>query len=390
MAKMAKMERRVVEKLRGSLKVLSVRGVELKLHFSLIFLLAYVVLIASIQFPAIVRQSGLSIVSLRLGPWLSGLIFALGLFLSVALHEFGHVWVAQAFGVRVRGITLMMLGGISEMERAPEEPFAEFKLAVIGPLVSLALAGILFILRTHVTLPEVKLFAYWIGNANLVLAIFNLLPIFPLDGGRALRSILAVKSGQARATDISARISRVCSWLLGVWGFWTFNIILVMIAFFIYNASQAELNLMNSRGLLRGIKVSEIINRIPPIHEKVPLGQAATEMRRLRSPILPVVFDSGHIGLLSLEKLKAIRGENWFETSISEISEPANRILKMSDFVSDVLSDLLGSPLRALPVVDEGNVVGIVKYTDVVEALRYKSIEEPSLAPASSEGKRSA
>ena len=131
-----------------SLKLFTIRGVELRVDFSLLLLAAYVIFVAAAQFPYVARSAGVDAAELSGSPAVWGVLFALGLFCSIVLHEFGHVLVAQASGVKVRSVTLMMLGGVSEMDRLSKAGYTEFKVSVIGPLVSLALYGLLSLLRS--------------------------------------------------------------------------------------------------------------------------------------------------------------------------------------------------------------------------------------------------
>ena len=214
---------------------------------SLVFILFYVILVSAAQFPLVVYKANILPRYLPIGPWMSGLIFSIGLFVSVAIHEFGHVLVAQAQGITVKSVTLMMLGGVSEMGEVSNKPYAEFKLAAIGPLTSLILAVLLGGIWSLSISPEISLFCYWLGSANAVLALFNLLPAFPMDGGGALRSVLAVKMGKMKATRISVSVSRSLAWILGIVGLFSLNFLLMLIAFFIYSASGAEYFSLASR-----------------------------------------------------------------------------------------------------------------------------------------------
>ncbi len=239
-------------------RIATIRGVDLKVHISLLLLLLYVVFVAALQFPLVVQQSGIDPTSVSGGPVAWAIVFAFSLLVSVAVHEFGHVFVAQAQGVEVKGVSLMMLGGASEMERIPDRKYAEFKLAVIGPIVSLAIGAILLGLGRLTTSPSLDLFCYWVGRVNIALGVFNLLPAFPLDGGRALRSLMAVRQGQMRATQNAVRVSKVFAWVMGILGFLSLNLLLMLIAFFVYSLANAELVLQFSRKLLAGLKAGDV------------------------------------------------------------------------------------------------------------------------------------
>ncbi len=364
----------------GIIKLVTIRGVELKLHISLIFLMLYAILVGALQFPGVVHQAGLNIEDMRVGPLLSGFIFALGLLLSVAIHEYGHVFVAQAQGVPVKGVTLMMLGGVSEIGSYADEPgqkaYAELKLALIGPIVSLALGVALLGLHRLTLSPEIDLFTYWLGSANLVLGIFNLIPAFPLDGGRVLRSFLAARNGNLKGTRIAVKVSQIFAWLLGILGLLGFNFILVLIAFFIYSAAQSELMVLMARGILKGLQVKEAMNRIHTLREEQSLMDAASEMLNTRHRIIPVQTSSGEGALISLEWIRNVQREQWSKIPIKQLMQKVPKVLDATDPISQVMGEVMAAPLRTLPVKENGEIVGLLSFSDLTEIIQLKTLEK--------------
>lgn len=171
-----------------------------------------------------------------------GLGFALAVFACVLFHEFGHALVARRFGVGTRRITLWPIGGIAELERSPDDPRAEMWIAAAGPLVNFAIAAML--------IPAVLLLgtAGLLGNvlvglltANILLGAFNLIPAFPMDGGRVFRALLERKRGRVRATEIAAKLGRWVALGLGAYGLWTSQYLLMIVAMFVYFAARREL-----------------------------------------------------------------------------------------------------------------------------------------------------
>ena len=171
-------------------------------------------------------------------PYLLGLLSGLGLLLCVLVHELGHALAARRYGVEVQEITLWLLGGVAQFNEMPRQRGAEAVVGIAGPVTSVGLSGLFYVLWqvTPNAAGAAQFIFSYLTWANLLLAIFNLLPALPLDGGRVLRSLLALRMGQLKATRISANISRVIAILLGLYGLVTFNFILVLIAFFVYNA----------------------------------------------------------------------------------------------------------------------------------------------------------
>ena len=199
-----------------------VHGVPIRLHSSLLLLAV--------------------IFALRAGSVLLGLAAVVAIMASVALHELGHTYVALSFGCRVRDITLLILGGRATLLDMPREPWKEFVLAAGGPLVSAVLwLGALQALKFTLLVPALWGFVSYFAAINKMLLLFNLIPAFPMDGGRMLRSLLAQRLGRVRATFVASRIGRAAAVLMAVWGiFGGFNLILILIAWYIFQAAEAE------------------------------------------------------------------------------------------------------------------------------------------------------
>lgn len=361
--------------------------------------MAYLVFVISAQFDLVATQIGIDPSALALGPLGWGFAVAIGLFVSVLLHEFGHAFTAQAMGIEVRGITLMMLGGVSQMEQMPEKKYSEFKLSIVGPIVSLALAVLFFGIRGITESPDLSFFAYWLGSANLVLGIFNLLPAFPLDGGRALRSLLAARQGMLRATQNSVRVSKVLAVVFGVLGFLSFNIILMLIAVFVYSAAQSELYLLLAKETLKGVKVRSLMRQVEAVDASRPLSYAVHRMATDKATALPVVTeaklearpqasseDSGFF-LVALERIKKIPRNRWPDLEVGKVMEEAKKTASLDDEVGEKIPDLLSSKTNALPVIEDGNVLGVLSYADVSQMLQFRILmgNDPSVIRAEAE-----
>ncbi len=242
-----------------STRIARVAGIPIRVHFTLWLLLPVIAINLS-------RSMGLS----SLG-W--GLLAAFGVFTSVALHELGHSLVAVAFGCRVRDITLLPIGGVAQLERMPTRPRHELLVAVAGPLVSIALS---LLFRTaarplaHVGAVRLALVLQSLSIINLVLALFNLLPSFPMDGGRIFRAWLTPRLGRLRATRIATRIGQTMAILFGLLGIWSVDLFLIVIAIFIFRAASAE---------YRMVRIREIFANAPPLpFGRPPPGIATDEV----------------------------------------------------------------------------------------------------------------
>lgn len=369
------------------LRIGTVRGVDIRLHVSLIFLLAYVVMIASLNFPGVVRDSGVDPTRLLGSPFAWGVGFALALFASVLLHELGHVLVAQRMGVSVRSITLMMLGGVSEMGPIPEKPYAEFKVAIVGPLVSLALGGGLLFLRDRVDSATVELFCFWLGRVNVALGVFNLLPAFPLDGGRVFRSLAAPRLGTLRATQRAVRVSRGLAIIFGILGALSFNFLLLLIALFVYSASQAELILLASKKLLAGMKAGEVGLRVESVDETARLSEVARVMERTRMPELPVRTSHGIATVISIAQMRRVPDAHWDWVQARQVMVPSPRVLDVNEPIEEGFLELASNGV--LPLVESGpgfrRVVGLVRYQDLRDVLEIRSLQKEEERPAAAE-----
>lgn len=355
-------------------KIGRVRGVDVRIHVSLLFLLVYIVIAAAAQFPMVARQARVDLSDLAGGPISWGVVFAVALFISVLLHEFGHMFLAQSYGVKVRSITLMMLGGVSEMERIPEARLEEFKVALAGPIVSFAIAGALYLIGHFSTNVDVYLFSFWLSRVNLALGIFNLIPAFPMDGGRALRSMLALRQSPLHATRVAAGVGRFFAVLLGLWGFFQFNILLILISVFLYVGAQSELAILTGREMLRGLTAGEVAVRLPSVEENERLNRAAEIMINARSAVLPVVTRSGEPALISIEGLARVPRDEWGSAVVSSAMQGMARWVSSGEQLADLFIELVQSPLRALPFMEHGKVAGIVRYSDLSDLLRTREM----------------
>ncbi len=193
----------------------------------------------------------------------NSVLFMVLLFLCVLLHEFGHIFTARAFGVATPYVTLLPIGGVAQLERIPEEPWEEFLIAIAGPMVNVVITAVLVIFggatlhgyaATALDNMDISMIDR-LAAVNLFLALFNLIPAFPMDGGRVLRALLAAKFGYVRATEVAAAIGQFVAFALGFIGL-LYNPILIFIAIFVYLAASSESHMVALRAASRGVPVS--------------------------------------------------------------------------------------------------------------------------------------
>lgn len=358
--------------MRSSFKLFSIRGIDVKLHITFPLILLW----AAFQFGSI-------------GGALSGALFGVVaislLFVLVTLHELGHSFAAQYFGYPVKQIILTPLGGLAQMTEIPEKPVQEFIVAIAGPVVNVVFAIIMGLVALGAGLPLFNplvvagggvgygldaLFSY-IFFYNIILAAFNLLPAFPLDGGRIFRSLLALKLDYVRATTVAATVGRALAILLGLYGLFNGGIFLIFIAIFIFAAGGQEAQLVRMRSAMRGIRVEEVASRNAYTLSPHSTVQQAMNLMMLGGgqADFPVVDDGRLVGFLSRASLLQARQTAAPHSYISAFMDSVEPALAGDDLY-DVQLRMNKDRLQALPVVSAGLYLGLVTQQQILAALR--------------------
>lgn len=360
-------------------------GFEIRVDLS--FLLIAVLVGASLAsgyFPAV--HEGLPVTTY----WILGFFAVAGIFASIVLHELGHSLVARRFGMEMRGITLHMFGGAAELADEPTSPTAELLVAAAGPATSLLLAGLLKLAAVGMAdvassqLPVEVLLRYLAG-LNLVLAIFNLLPAFPLDGGRILRALLWMRAGDHdRATRLAARIGAGLGFGLAALGalqivaghlgdgLWT-----ILIGFFIRSAAIASGLDLAARRMLGDATVARFMTPDPVT---VPVGLSLADfveevVYRTRHDTYPVIDGAGRPrGLAVVGALSTVPRETWPSTSVMEIAEPVAPESTVGPQVpaKQALDLMRRSGRSRLLVVDDGRLIGLLTLKDLLDTLTLR------------------
>lgn len=319
---------------------------------------------------------GFNLGVLRAGsmPWVIGILAAIGLFVSVTLHELGHSWVALRYGLSIESITLWILGGIAALGSIPKEWNKEFWIAIAGPVVSVGVGGGCYavVLALPPSSNIVRFVFGWLAIVNITLAIFNLLPAFPMDGGRILRAILARNRPYSSATRIAGRIGVIFAILFAVVGVMSFNVILLLLALFIYGAATTESRTVLLDELLEGITVGDIMTRDPKtVPARASVAELIDHMIRDRQTLYPVVDASGSItGIVSLNDVRQVKEQNRESTTVEAIKRDVSLIPSTAD-AFETLALLQGGGLFAL-VEDQGRVVGMLSEADYAHAMSFQ------------------
>ena len=361
----------------GSFRIARIAGIEIRVHVSWILIFALVTFsLASEVLPAEWSQTKLIVVAA---------VAALLFFASVVLHELAHSFVARRYGMSVSSITLFLLGGVANLRQEPSTPRVEALMAAAGPLTSFAIAGITYGLgrigstvvpSAMETLTPV---ADYLVTVNLVVGIFNLVPGFPLDGGRVLRAIVwAVRGDRASATTVAGRVGQVIAVGIGLVGVLIIlagdlaGLWYLLIAYFLWGMADASIEQERVLAVARGVRVGQLMTREP-----VTIGTDAPIDRLVNEVLLPSgleavpVVDAGTFrGAVGVHQLRAIPAPRWSAVTVAQIMTPAARLptLAPDDELVSALEQLDSAPL--LPVLEDGGLVGVLYPETVARYLR--------------------
>ncbi|AKT36788.1 neutral zinc metallopeptidase [Chondromyces crocatus] len=356
--------------------VFTIRGIPIKLHISLLLFIPYLAFVATTQFSSIAAALGVPEETMQLPPLVWGIILALGLFCSILAHELAHSLVALRKGLRVRAITLMMLGGVSQIE--DDDPDHEAWIAFAGPLMSFGIAAMAYLAYLLASGPSgvsATLLAF--SLTNLVLGVFNLLPAFPMDGGRVLRGLLSRRIGRERATQVATSVGKGMAVLLGLGGILSFNLILLFIAVFVYMGATAEQARLGAQAILRGMPVARLMTdrlgearadeSAPAVAERLLRHNLAGA--RVVGPLRPGDLDR-ELGVVTAWDLgrMAERGELPL-TMAAAIRSDLPRVHARDD-ASHSIDALTAGDTGAVAVLDETeHVVGLVTPAEIQRAM---------------------
>ena len=315
--------------------------------------------------------------------WLMGAITAIMLFVSVLLHELGHSVIALRYKVPVRSITLFLFGGVAQIGAEPPSAIAEFFIAVAGPLVSLALAILFYAVQPLVGGVEPLLgLAKYLAYINLALVLFNLIPGYPLDGGRVLRAIVwAITGNMTRSTFIAANVGRFFAFLLifaGVWQMFGGNfgggLWVAFIGWFLDNAASAQIEQVMFRGLLTGHPVLQAMSTHYAIISEDLTLQKLVDEQILGTGQRSFLVNRGDktVGLMTLHRIKEVPRSEWPTTSVAQIMIPLEQ-LKCVDPDTELWSALEmmdRNGFNQMPVIQDQHVVGMLSREDAITFLR--------------------
>jgi Zn-dependent protease/CBS domain-containing protein len=319
------------------------------------------------------------VLSVGVLPWILGIVAALGLFAAIVLHELGHSLVAMHFGFPISSITLWLFGGIAQLSEMPEDWRQELTIAIAGPIVSVALGVLSYIAFVAIppsgtlALESIRLVLGYLALMNVLLAGFNMLPGFPMDGGRVLRALLASNRPYARATEIAAEVGKVFAIALGLFGLlFGFNIFLVAIAFFIYIGADSEAKSTTMRAAFEGVTVDQVMtpaDTVSTVDARESVANLLETMFSERHTGYPVVRNGDVVGVVTLSDAKEVREVERDAYTVDEVMTEEVHTVEPDADVMDVLSEMDEHSVGRVLVYDHDEFVGLVTRTDIMTAL---------------------
>ncbi|MDD1665556.1 MAG: CBS domain-containing protein, partial [Methanomicrobiales archaeon] len=314
-------------------------------------------------------------------PYILGVIVSLALFICVLVHELAHCVVALRRGIKINSITLLILGGVSSIENELPDPRDELPMALAGPLTSFIL-GVLSWIVVIVGVPLVAsrpvagvvvfLFGY-LALLNLILFVFNLLPAFPMDGGRVLRAWLAQRIPLARATKIAADIGKIFAFLFVIFGFFTLNFILIIIGIFIYLGADQEFFAVRSTVLLRDVVVRDVMStNLVTVGPEMPVPEVIRLMYTSKHLGFPVVEGGVLVGMVTLEDVHRTSEIDRDAKQVRDIMARNLITLPQTAMLSDAFRLMSKFNVGRIPIVAENTLLGIVTRTDILKVMELR------------------
>ncbi len=359
--------------MKWSWKLGEVAGIGIYMHATFFLIILWVVLIYWSQ------GHGLATI-------LGGVIFVLALFLCVVLHEFGHALTAQRFGIKTRDITLLPIGGVARLERMPEDPMQEFWVALAGPAVTVIISALLYfwlqITNGFEPISELTIthgsFVERLMLVNIFLFVFNMIPAFPMDGGRVLRSLLALRGDYVKATETAAMIGQGIALLFGFLGLFT-NPFLIFIALFVWIGAAQEASMIKIKAALGGIPVSKAMltdyKAVSPgdsLKYLVELTMAGSQQD------FPVLDNGRLVGIVAHGDLIKGLEEKGETARVDDIMRREFQTVEPGEMLEMAFTRLQTGDLFTMPVIRNGNLVGLLTMDNVGEFMRIQGARSAS------------
>jgi Zn-dependent protease/predicted transcriptional regulator len=375
----------------GSLKIGRLFGIPIYLHFTFLLvipLFAWIIgsqIGMTVQFLAQIFSVTIdpSLITQGPVPYLLGALVAIGLFAGVLIHEIAHSLIAKMRGIKINNITLFLFGGVSSMGEGTPDPKVELPMALAGPLTSLGLGilsiGLVYVVPLIVGAPGIAgvlifFFAY-LGVLNVVLFGFNLLPAFPMDGGRVLRAYLAQRMPLTQATRIASEIGKGFAIFFGIFGFLAFNPILIIIAFFIYIGASQESSAVRYTSLLQDLTLGAVMSTpVMTVSPQTPVPEMLEQMYATKHLGFPVVDRGMVVGMITLSDLHRISSIDRDALQVRDLMTRQVVALPPAASVAEALRVMSERNIGRIPVVENADLVGLVTRTDIIKVMQLREV----------------
>jgi Zn-dependent protease len=316
-------------------------------------------------------------------PWILGTIVALGLFLGVLVHELAHSLVAKAKGIKMQSITLLMFGGIAQMDEGTPSPRTELPMALAGPVMSLIFGlvccGLVYVvpeMTPDPTLQGVLIFIFgYLGVLNVILFAFNLIPAFPMDGGRVLRAVLATRMPLDRATGIAANVGKIFAVIFGIIGLVLLSPFLILIALFIYIGASMESTAVQYHFLLQDVTVGGMMSfPVTTVPANLPLVKVVEMMYASKHLGFPVTDRDMLVGMVTLADVNRTSPIDREAMQVKDIMTRDILTLPPTAQVMEALQLMSTRNIGRIPIVQDDRIVGIVTRTDILKVTELKKV----------------
>jgi len=370
--------------MKTSIRIATLLDIPIKIHFTFIFILAlfaWVFSIETVTFFGFTIGFGDFPISLGLKALL-GIIVAVFLFACVLLHELGHSYVTQNLGHKINSITLFIFGGSSESEEIPEDPGKEFRIALAGPLVSIILGLSFYLVFFSINTINDGLFINIISTMfgtlafyNLLLAGFNLIPAFPIDGGRLLRAAFATRMNYQKATKTASNIGKGVAIAMAIFGIF-FNFWLVLIAVFIFFGASQEQKTTEISNALKGKRIQDIMKTdVNSISPEISLQKAFESMKKNQQFTYPVIKNDELVGILNPDDFKNIKKDEWNNVQVEDVMNIQVSTVSPNDDAFSVFKKIMKGNIERLFVEEKDELVGMISRNDFLKAIRFYGVE---------------
>jgi Zn-dependent protease/predicted transcriptional regulator len=364
-----------------SIQIGKIMGIPIKLHITFLLILP----VFAYFFDVSPAPFGFIDVPLAISRYALSLSAAISLFVCVLLHELGHSAVAKKHGSNIQSITLFLFGGVSAMEEIPRDPKVEFKMAIAGPAVSFLigiLLGITYLIFTpanesYISFLFIKIsddpylrLVWLIGYINIILGIFNLLPAFPMDGGRVLRAWLADRMSYIKATRAAAGIGKMFAIFMGIFGLF-YSLWFILIAFFIYIGASEEEKSTEVTVVLEGVKIKDIMSKnVTSVTSGMSVEELVDFMFRYKHMGYPVLDDSEVKGIVTFTDVQKVPKEDRKKVRLSEIMTKELITLREDDDAVNAIKLMTANNIGRIVITKEKQIVGIVSRTDILRSVQ--------------------